>query len=265
MQTYYIYRPFQKFDVALSMDSEGLADNIACRFGDYFGLDKKKECLPFRILQLDEKTFAVHDGKNETQTENPLLAVDDFLFHQTVFEDSVLALHGAAVEHKGKAYLFLAATTSGKTTLTAYLTQLGFGYLTDDCILLEKSPLRVHPYPTPLHLRKGGVEVLKHLQVALPGLDDRGDRLLFQPANKIGRALPLAAIYFIERTDRENSLVPMETQEKIIHLLKSPITPYPFTAEYLRSMSALAVHVKGILRYHTMDFVARQIKAEGGG
>ena len=66
-----------------------------------------------------------------------MLELDEIIFDNTNYDRRIFALHGAAVEWKGKGYLFLAATASGKTTLASYLTSQGFGYITDDCILLD--------------------------------------------------------------------------------------------------------------------------------
>ena len=63
-------------------------------------------------------SFASDFYSNTTNT--PLHEIDRYIFGHTTYDSSVLALHGAAVEWKQEAYLFLAATTSGKTTLTSY-------------------------------------------------------------------------------------------------------------------------------------------------
>lgn len=90
-----------------------------------------------------------------------MLELDEIIFDNTNYDRRIFALHGAAVEWKGKGYLFLAATASGKTTLASYLTSQGFGYITDDCILLDCVDFQVYPCHTLLHLRDGGVDVLK--------------------------------------------------------------------------------------------------------
>ena len=90
-----------------------------------------------------------------------MLELDEIIFDNTNYDRRIFALHGAAVEWKGKGYLFLAATASGKTTLASYLTSQGFGYITDDCILLDRVDFQVYPCHTLLHLRDGGVDVLK--------------------------------------------------------------------------------------------------------
>ena len=109
------------------------------------------------------------------ETAQPLFEIDRILFERNRYDESVFALHGAAVEWRGAAYLFLASTTGGKTTLASYLSSTGFGYITDDCILLERESFRVTPFPTPIHLREGGLQVLRRYGTApeeLARLDD---------------------------------------------------------------------------------------------
>lgn len=108
--------------------------------------------------------YTVTYGGQTYDTESPLMDIHRQLFEHASYDRSVLALHGAAVAWKGRAVALLAATGSGKTTLTSYLTANGYGYLTDDCVLIDRETLVVYPSVTPLHLREGGVEVLRACQ-----------------------------------------------------------------------------------------------------
>ena len=102
------------------------------------------------------------ESTNRTiENASGILAIDEIISNNTEYDNSIFALHGAAVEWNGKAILFLASTTSGKSTLTSYLTKNGFGYITDDCILLDRTSCDIHPYSTPIYLRDGGLEILK--------------------------------------------------------------------------------------------------------
>jgi hypothetical protein len=80
-----------------------------------------------------------------------------------------LALHTAAVEHRGRALLFPASSGTGKSTLTVHLALNGFGFLTDELSFVPLSPTRhpaphittpshaalVHALPRPAHLKPG--------------------------------------------------------------------------------------------------------------
>ena len=71
-------------------------------------------------------------------------------------------LHGAAVEYKGLACLFLDPSNIEKT-LCAYLINIGFGYITEDCILLGRENLFVYACMTPLHIWDGKMNALKNI------------------------------------------------------------------------------------------------------
>jgi hypothetical protein len=66
----------------------------------------------------------------------------------------LLFLHSAAVERKGKAYLFAADAGRGKSTTTWALLHHGFRYLSDELSPIELDSLTVLPYPHALCLKQ---------------------------------------------------------------------------------------------------------------
>jgi hypothetical protein len=66
----------------------------------------------------------------------------------------LLFLHSAAVEWKGKAYLFAAESGSGKSTTTWALLHHGFRYLSDELSPVDLDSLAVLPYPHALCLKQ---------------------------------------------------------------------------------------------------------------
>ena len=182
------------------------------------------------------------------------------MFDNTVYDERILALHGAAVEYDGYCHLFLASTTSGKTTLTSYLTSNGFGYLTDDCILLDRSDYKIHPFTTPIQLREGGLAILNQCNSVpkdIRKLDEPPalTRYVYTHEGCVHRPVPLKNVYFIKLTEGENYLSDMSTTERMTELLKSPITPYGITKEYLCFISRLAKTNCQRLFYSDMNFV----------
>lgn len=242
MTTAILRRPHQTL-FTLQTDWENLVPSLRLQYGTY---------LSEAAAPAGEVITATRHGavcrvrfQGETlETAHPLEAVDSLLFEHTRYDPGVFAMHGAAVEHGGRAYLFLAATTSGKTTLAGYLTSRGCGYVTDDCILLRREDFMVIPYAAPLHLREGGMEVLRRYHAAPPSallLDDPVmRRMIYTPDNCVSTPLPLAGMFFISRTAAENALLPMSANERMAALMKAPITDYPVNGEYLRFLSSLA-------------------------
>ena len=239
-----------------------LVNSLKLKHGKYI---KSKKNTDFLITAIKKGGLCeISFGDEILTTDIPLRKVEDIMYENRRYDENVFAIHGGAVEYKGEAYLIVAATTNGKTTLTSYLVSNGFGYITDDCILLNRSNFDIYPFNTPIHLRRGGYNVLKNLGClpkTLMLLDDVSiKRYVYTPANCIIQPLPLKKIFFITRTEDANRLEKMNTTEKITALLKSPITDYKIDGSYLSFISKLAGMPCETLYYSDMNFVAEVIK-----
>lgn len=121
----------------------------------YYQRDNKKAC----VLEPDAtKINTVDFFKREDLL--PIQYLENLLYATLIPEEDVLALHGAAVAKDGKTTLLLASTTSGKSTLTAFLWQAGYEYITDDEIFITRKDFRVQPVRKNLSLRQGGYDLL---------------------------------------------------------------------------------------------------------
>jgi hypothetical protein len=69
-------------------------------------------------------------------------------------------LHGAALAHRGHAFALAGSSGSGKSTLAAALLGAGFDYLADDLVALSSPHATIIPWPLPLSLKPGSLEVL---------------------------------------------------------------------------------------------------------
>jgi hypothetical protein len=72
----------------------------------------------------------------------------------------VFALHAGGVALDDKAMLLVGRSRSGKTILTAALLTLGWDYLSDDMILMERDSLDALAMPCSLGIKRGGWELL---------------------------------------------------------------------------------------------------------
>ncbi len=261
MKNLYFHAPYQTC-FRINCDCDEINANLYLHFGKYISENKFPAEYEISITQNGEQ-YVMESGGTVRETSNPLLEIDRFIFEKTKYDNSVFAIHGAAVEYNGKAYLFSAATTGGKTTLATYLTNRGMGYITDDCILLDRENFCIYPYNTPIHLRPGGVEALKKCGISLR-LKEYGSgiyqRFTYNPENCVTQKIPLGKIFFISRNENENKVEKMTTVEKFTELMKSPITLYDTNAEYIRFISRLAVQQCFILKYSDLDFVKEVIR-----
>jgi hypothetical protein len=71
----------------------------------------------------------------------------------------VVPMHAAALAHRGNAVALIGPSHSGKSTLAAWLTRSGWGFLTDEVSLVDTSesghPV-VHPFWRPIGVRRPG-------------------------------------------------------------------------------------------------------------
>lgn len=254
--------PFQT-SFQISTNSKELVGMLKLKYGKYVTTTAAENAKHISAFKKDGVYQVAFEDTNVTD-ESGAFAIDEIVANNTVYDEAVFALHGAAVEHRGKAYLFLASTTSGKSTLTSFLTTSGFGYLTDDCILLDRTSFCVYPFTTPIHLREGGLNVLKRLNSAPKSFevidDEKFERFVYTPSNCVTRPAELDKIFFIARTEQENSLNQMDTISRMTALMKAPITPYPVTPDYLKFISKLAAKNCFALNYCDMAFAAEVIQ-----
>lgn len=248
---------------AIHTDDDGLIKALRINYGNALVAEGTASADHIISIDRNDSAYRVTFGGQSAVTDEPLYELERILFEHTHYDESILALHGAAVEWQGAAYLFLAATTGGKTTLTSYLTHHGFGYLTDDCILLDRQKLVIHPDGKPIHLRSGGLSVLHNCGAAPASWQifqtPQGERYVFLPETVCASPVPPAGIFFLNRTEDTNAITRLGTNDALHELLRSPITPYAPQGDYLRLLLRIAAHGCYMLTYCDMDWVRRQI------
>lgn len=112
------------------------------------------------------------DGSRMQEVESASSMIDFVLANVTIqavelMEDFV-ALHAAAAAWGGQGVIFPGPPDSGKTTLVAGLTQVGFAYLTDEAALIDPSTGFLHPFPRALAMDERSVDVIPGLRQKLP-------------------------------------------------------------------------------------------------
>lgn len=70
-------------------------------------------------------------------------------------------LHGAALARDGIGLALAGPSGSGKTTLAAGLVSRGFDYLSDDAVPISEPNGAIVPWPLPLSIKPGSMELLK--------------------------------------------------------------------------------------------------------
>jgi len=222
----------------------------------------KEDVMQITVDFYGQSATIYHDEK-ELKTDNPLQELSSIIFSNIHIKNEIFAMHAAAVAYKNKAIVLTAPTGIGKTTLTTYLIHNGFDYITDDCVLIDKSSLSLIPYCNDIHLREGGMEVLKQHQILLSGAKrltlGSVDRFVFTPKNCVGSVIALDTIIFVKRV-RENAVQDITTAESMMELMKCPMTPHALNKEYLNFLCALSYKCCIRMTYQDMEFVASYLK-----
>lgn len=252
----------------IKTDCDDLISQLELKYGHYISTNCKNENdarNEIIVKKSDDEYLFELSGKS-TVVKSPIREIDCIIVQDLQKNKDIIALHGAAVESNNQAYIFLAATTKGKTTLTSFLSSRGLRYITDDCVLLDRKSFFVHPYVTPLQVRPRGFEVLGQYQLQPTKYavysDSVEKRYVYIPEKCASNAVLAKDIFFIERTKEENQVIELDMSERISRLMKSPITNYALDKSYLRFIVELAKIRCRILKYCDMNYVYEVIKSK---
>lgn len=264
MEHIYLFLPHQS-SFCISTNSEELIEKIYQFYGCYANNKEYIKTNDHIIIHKTKEDYILETQNIQLSTKHPLLNIDRYIFQHSLFDEQVYPLHGAAVECNGKCYLLLATTGGGKTTLTAYLVSHGLGYLSDDCVLLDKQQFLVYPYTLPMHIREGGMKVLQKNGIILGDTKKLVEhpffeRYIYTPPNYINKPLPLHGVYFLERNETYNDVVDIKEMDCINRLLTSPCTPDIVNDEFFKFVFELTKFKCKRLLYSDMEFVKNTIK-----
>lgn len=254
----YLSMPNRKYDYCIETNCRELVRVLDIIYGGFSQRLTARNSVKMEIQQIKKEEYVVSfDGVTQIQRD-PLCFVNNTLFAHPYFDEDILALHGAAVERDRKAFLFLGSTGSGKTTLTAYLTSSGLKYITEDCILIDFKQGVVNPNLNPLHLREGGLEILRqnHVFLKCQYVDYfYFRRYVHMPQNIEKMPIPLGGIFFITRNEHRNTVLPISAEDAFFRLMKAPITPYPLRKPYVQAFKRLSSFSCFNLEYADLSFV----------
>lgn len=170
-------------------------------------------------------------------------------------------LHGAALVHDGDVVVLAGRSHAGKSTLAAWLTHRGWGFLTDEAALVEPETLVVAPFWRPINVRRPGpLDALLSHWVSHPV-----DGEVLVPASAIGTlasAAPLRALAFPSFTTEEQvGISPMSPGAALLELTQH----FPgLVAGGRAGFRRLARLVEGVpafmLQFHDLDDAERRLR-----
>lgn len=249
--------PYHVDSYTIDTNCDDIVNNLYSLYGTYCSVSADGSIV-IAVSVSDDK-YTINYNNKQFDTVEPMGCIHNIIYSTKRITSGIFAMHAAAVCKNGKASIFAAPTTTGKTTLISYLTQSGFEYVSDDCVFIDMTDLSVYPFHNPLHLRKGGVEILRKYRKLPDHLIYADERYIYLPPNLSPEVMELDKIYFIERTDFINVVSPLERKESFNKLMFSPITTYSIAPNYLRFLSKLSPFCMKIW-YSDMEYVLKQIK-----
>lgn len=258
----YISRPCHNIDIAVRTNSIDLSQHIKAYYDPFISLTPQHTTAEIEVL-VDNDGIWIRTQKQRYKTDHALQSVINFVYENISINDDMFAMHAAAIEYQGQAYVLAGATGSGKTTLTTYLTSKGFGYITDDCTLISRNTFAITPYLCKIHLRAGGMEVLKSQCIPVESIFFKHSaeaRYLYTPQKQMQEPLPLKAILWLNRTKDQNDTQSISSGELMRLLMESAISQNKLSGEHLRFLSRLSSIVCQKVRYQDMGYVEQVIR-----
>ena len=171
-------------------------------------------------------------------------------------------LHGAALVHDGNAVVLAGRSRAGKSTLAAWLTHRGWGFLTDEAALVEPETLVVAPFWRPINVRRPGpLDGLLNDIVSHNPLDPE----VLVPASTIGKlagAAPLKALAFpCFTTEEQVGITPMSPAAALVELTQHFPGLIAGGRAGFRRLARLVDAVPAFgLRFHDLDDAERGLR-----
>lgn len=161
-------------DYVVTVDDEQVGDELAAVLADSVNPDRTSvraaDAHVVEVVTVGADQYDVHlDGEitHECVPRLLLIATVSWLVNQRSLERALadaevsgsFVLHAGAVELDGRGVLLVGESQAGKSTAAVGLGREGFGYLSDDVVVLDRHGM-LRGSRKPVGLRPGGREVL---------------------------------------------------------------------------------------------------------
>ena len=124
-------------------------------------IDRESNEYPtFEYYIYGKTSYSYYEGQ-KIDKEDPLFAISKILSRNLYALESSIILHAALLEWNGEGVILIAPSGTGKTTLSRYLIEHGFKYISDDYVMITEDGKCTQNIITPMRLRLGGLDVLK--------------------------------------------------------------------------------------------------------
>lgn len=153
-------------------------------------------------------------------------------------------LHGAALEHNGRACMIVAPSGSGKSTTAWALLHHGFRYLSDELAPVDLNTMAVTPYPHALNLKSDPPAPYRLPEATLRTSGTLHVPVAALPGPAISHATPLSAIFFLRHTPNQprSTIRPLHAAEAGARLYANTLNLLAHPAGGIDAAIAIARH-----------------------
>lgn len=257
MYNIWLLSPLNFFAFKILTNEICVIETIYLYFGEHYTAQTSvTKCIyEVKIIKHMEH-YDVLYADNRYKTIDPIKTLFKLYMNEIYNIKNYYLFHGAAIELNKKTILLLGHTHMGKSTLTAYILKMGGAYLTDDCVMISNKSIMVCPFTLPIHLRKGGVELLSTY------FDDFNkyirklkftDRYIYNDQSNCNTSRKIHAVVFITLDSIKNSMVPLNNVESFLQLTLSACIPYDLTNHYLDFISKLSMLPSYKVKYGKLE------------
>jgi hypothetical protein len=212
----------------------------------------------------DAAAVAIHATDRPERDPDLLTGLLSIAFQEIAARRGLFGLHAGAVARAGAGYLLPGSSGSGKSSLCATLVRAGFGYLSDDFVLLSAESGRVRCVPC---FRTMTLDVAwatrfpeLELLVDLPAQPD-GKRTFDPdrcfPDARVGQMRPTALVFPSIAARPRSALRPISPGDAFRRILpQSRLSAAPGAAEaHVRALEALVRSAPAFALDHGEDFL----------
>ena len=253
----YLSRKHARPCFCIESDNEKHIDAFKTLYNASDKASDETPCVCIVIKSFHDR-YLLSYGGGQIETDAPLQAALNIVFENTVYSPGILPLHAGAVEVNGRAFVFIAPTGTGKTTLVAYLAHKGYPYISDDRALVDMDTLDVAIDITPLRLRPESFPVLRGCGCAVEGKEvniENIRRIVYTPEAVASGDLPIGGLFFIERSGGgENCRAPIPRGEAVQMIMRSQLSPGDAGSGRLKCAIKLAANCERLV-YSDMGYV----------
>ena len=250
-------------DVIIDTNDKKMNMSIKKIFGEYAAHEIENISSYKNFLYLDDKIL--ERRMDSGGCAEKIQVLENIIFEQSRAKDNFFVFHGGGVAYKDELYLFLGKSTSGKSTLTTFLINNGFKYISDDIIPVNTEKNTASSPGNPIMLRDGGLNVLKSCGIHMEcEYCSEIERYLYMPEIDFDSQYTVKKIFFIERSAK-NQIHSMNASDILNAILINSKTKYTNIGIALKYIANLNKDNIKKIEYCSFEFILEELMSTDKG